>query len=195
MFTRESLKKLEEKNIAKVAEHLRLDLASKSLTENSNVTYAESQQIIADISQLNPVGRLVIELDKVLEDNDYKIALENGDSLYIPPLKNSVNVIGQVQVTSSHIYQKHLEAFDYIAASGGIKKRADEERIYIVAANGSIKLLNTGSWFMSTERKIKPGDTIIVPLDSDYTSNMDLWASATQIIYQSAIAVAAVNGL
>ena len=195
VFTRESLKKLEEKNIAKVAEHLRLDLASKSLTENSNVTYAESQQIIADISQLNPVGRLVIELDKVLEDNDYKIALENGDSLYIPPLKNSVNVIGQVQVTSSHIYQKHLEAFDYIAASGGIKKRADEERIYVVAANGSIKVLNNSSWFTSPEASIKPGDTIVVPLNSDYTSNIDLWATATQLLYSSAVAVAAINGL
>ena len=195
VFTRESLKSLEAKNIAKVAEHLRLDLASKSLTENSTVTYAESQQIIADISKLNPIGRLVIELDKVLEDNDYKIALENGDSLYIPPVKNSVNVIGQVQVTSSHIYQKHLEAFDYIAASGGIKKRADEDRIYVVAANGSIKVLNNSGWFTSPEASIKPGDTIVVPLNSDYTSNVDLWATATQLLYSSAVAVAAINGL
>ncbi len=120
----------------------------------------KSQQIIADISQLNPVGRLVIELDKALEDNDYKIALENGDSLYIPPLKNSVNVIGQVQVTSSHIYQKHLEAFDYIAASGGIKKRADEERIYVVSANGSIKVLNNSSWFTSPKHQLNQ----VIPL-------------------------------
>ncbi|MGJ8693718.1 MAG: SLBB domain-containing protein, partial [Thalassotalea sp.] len=195
VFTRESLKSLEAKNIAKVAEHLRVDLASKSLAENTSVSYVESQQLIADISRLAPVGRLVIELDKVLADNDYKIALESGDSLFIPSLKNSVNVIGQVQVTSSHIYQKQLEAFDYIAASGGIKKRADEGRIYVVAANGSIKLLNNSSWFSSAEASIKPGDTIVVPLNSDYTSNIDLWATATQLLYSSAVAVAAINGL
>ena len=195
VFTRANLKKLEAENIQKVAKQLRLDLASKTLTENNTVSFVEAQQLIGALSSVTPVGRLVIELDKVLADNKYELALENGDALYVPPLKNSVNVIGQVQVTTSHIYQESLDALDYIDASGGIKKRADEDRIYVVAANGSIKLLNTGSWFTNSERNIKPGDTIIVPLDSDYTSNMDLWASATQIIYNSAIAIAAINGL
>lgn len=196
VFTREKLRELEQQNIVKLTEDLRVEFASKSLTEDSAVNYSESQNLLNDLTKLKPVGRLVIQLDKVLAENTYDILLESGDVLYVPSWKNSVNVIGQVQVTSSHVYEAGLNIENYISKSGGVKKRADQERIYIISANGSIQMVNQSSWFSDgSSNGIKAGDTIVVPLDSDYMANIDLWSTATSIIYNSAIAVAAIGAL
>ncbi|WP_448246049.1 SLBB domain-containing protein [Thalassotalea agariperforans] len=194
VFTREKLKKLEKENIVRLAEDLRIEFASKSLTEDGSVPYVEATKLLSDLTTLDPVGRLVIELDKVMEDNNYSVLLESGDVLYVPSKKNSVNVIGQVQVTSSHIYQPTLTAIDYINNSGGMKKRADTSRIYIISANGSIQVLNDSGWF-SNSYTVAPGDTVVVPLDSDYTDSLTMWSTATTILYNTAVAVSAINGL
>ena len=152
--------------------------------------------MLQDLTKLQPIGRLVLNLPEVVKDNSYDVLLENGDVLYVPTMKNSVNVIGQVQVSSSHIYDSKLDAEDYLAQSGGSKKRADENRIYIISANGRIKLMESGNWFSSDESNaVKPGDTVVVPLDTEYMDNISLWTSATTIMYNTAVAVAAISGI
>ncbi len=197
VFTRLKLQALELQNLVKLSSDLRVEMASKSLSDsNYSQSYSEVQAMLDDLTKLQPVGRLVLNLPKVVKDNEYDILLENGDVLYVPTMKNSVNVIGQVQVTSSHIYDKNLTAQDYLAQSGGSKKRADEERTYIIAANGSIKLMENSNWFASDAgNNMKPGDTVVVPLDSEYMNNLTLWTSATTIMYNTAVAIAAISGI
>jgi len=197
VFTRVKLQELEQQNLIKLAGDLRVEMASKSLSdENYSQSYADVQNMLNDLTKLQPVGRLVLDLPRVMKDNEYDILLENGDVLYVPTLKNSVNVIGQVQVTSSHIYDESLTAEDYLAQSGGSKKRADEERIYIISANGSIKMMESGNWFSADAgSNMKPGDTVVVPLDSEYMNNLTLWTSATTIMYNTAVALAAISGI
>ena len=197
VFTRVKLQALELQNLIKLSGDLRVEMASKSLSDsNYSQSYSEVQAMLEDLTKLQPVGRLVLNLPKVVKDNEYDILLEGGDVLYVPTLKNSVNVIGQVQVTSSHIFDKSLTAQDYIAQSGGSKKRADEERVYIIAANGSIKLMDSSNWFASNaSNNMKPGDTVVVPLDSEYMNNLTLWTSATTIMYNTAVAIAAISGI
>jgi polysaccharide export outer membrane protein len=197
VFTRIKLQELELQNLIKLSGDLRIEMASKSLSDsNYSQSYTEVQAMLDDLTKLQPVGRLVLNLPKVVKDNDYDILLEGGDVLYVPTIKNSVNVIGQVQVTSSHIYDKNLTATDYLAQSGGSKKRADEERVYIIAANGSIKLMRNSNWFASNAGDdMKPGDTVVVPLNSEYMNNLTLWTSATTIMYNTAVAIAAISGI
>lgn len=197
VFTRVQLRELEQQNLLKLTSDLRIQMASKSMTDDDfSQSYTEVQQMLADMVNVQPVGRLVIDLPKMVEDDNYDILLESGDVLYVPTQKNSINVVGQVQVTSSHVFDENLIAEDYLAQSGGSKKRADEDRIYIISANGSIKMMNAGNWFTSDAGSdLKPGDTIVVPLDAEYMGNLDLWASVTQIIYNSAVALAAINGI
>uniref|UniRef100_UPI0030F390A7 hypothetical protein n=1 Tax=Paraglaciecola sp. TaxID=1920173 RepID=UPI0030F390A7 len=68
-----------------------------------------------------------------------------------------------------------------------------------IRANGSVFVPDEGGdfWFSSNkvQLNIKAGDTIVVPLDSDNVDNMTLWANATQIVYQLAVAVAAIGSL
>lgn len=197
VFTRIKLQELEQQNLLKLIGDLRVEMASKSLSdEGYSQPYSEVQKMLGDLTKLQPLGRLVLDLPRVVKNNAYDVLLEDGDVLYVPTLKNSINVIGQVQVTSSHIYDASLTAEDYVTQSGGSKKRADEGRIYIISANGSIKMMTSSNWFASdADSKMKPGDTIVVPLDSEYMNNLTLWTSATTILYNTAVAVAAIRGI
>jgi len=196
VFSRARLKALEQKNINKLAEDLRIEVASKSLSDSSFMSsYPEVQSMLTDLTKLEPVGRLVVELNQVIASNDYDVLLEGGDVLFVPMLKNSINVVGQVQVSSSHIYNDLLDADDYIAKSGGLKLRADEDRVYVIAANGSVVLPGKSSWFASDANALSAGDTIVVPLDTEYMNGLTLWSSATQVMYNTAVAIAAISGL
>ena len=114
----------------------------------------------------------------------------------MPTKQNSINVIGQVQVATAHVYKKGITVTDYINLSGGTKQQADDEKIYIIKANGAVEILKEDNWFaMGTSNRLSPGDTIVVPLDSDYMDNLTLWSTATQIVYQAAVALAAIAGL
>jgi polysaccharide export outer membrane protein len=171
-------------------------MASKSMSDNNYTqNYADMQQMLIDMGKVQAVGRLVLDLPKIMDDDDYDVALEAGDVLYVPTKKNAVNVIGQVQVTSSHMFDNNFSAEDYLAQSGGSKKRADEERIYIIAANGSIRMLDQGNWFTNDTDKLQPGDTIVVPLDAEYMNDLTLWSSVTTIVYNTAVAIAAISGI
>lgn len=197
VFTRIKLKELEKENLLKLSSDLKIEMASKSLSDtNFSQSTAELKELLADIIKVDPVGRLVLDVKRVVQSNDYDIMLEGGDVLYVPSLKNSVNVIGQVQVPTSHIYDQGLTADDYLVQSGGSKKRADEDRIYIISANGSIKMIASQNWFAEdASANMKPGDTLVVPLDSEYMNNLTLWTSATTIMYNTAVAIAAISGI
>jgi len=197
VFSRIKLKELEQKNLFKLADDLRIEMASRSLTKDTaGQSYDEARMMLSDLTKTQPVGRLVIDLDRIMVKNDYDVLLETGDILYVPTMNNSINVIGQVQVTSSHVYDEALDAYDYLAQSGGSKKRADESRTYIISANGRIKMMASGNWFADDEAsRLHPGDTIVVPLDAEYMNNLELWTNVTTIIYNSAVAIAAISGI
>ncbi len=199
LFTREKLKQMELENLIKVSESLRMEIASKSLAQrdgSQSLDYSQARLLLADLTKVTPVGRLVVDIPKVISDTNTDIMLENGDVLYVPTNQDSINVVGQVQVATSHIYQPELDAYDYIKLSGGAKKQADEGRIYVIKANGSVQMTDSGNWFASnTGNNLRPGDTVVVPLDSSYMENITLWQVSTQIIYQAAVAIAAISGI
>ncbi|WP_448213072.1 SLBB domain-containing protein [Colwellia sp. MEBiC06753] len=197
VFTREKLKQLELQNILKVSESLRTEIASKSLSQkdSQSIDYEQAKMLLADLTKVQPVGRLVVDLPRIQIDSSADILLENGDVLYVPTMQNSINVVGQVQVATSHLYSKDLDAFDYVKLSGGTKQQADEDRIYVIKANGRVVIPDSGNWFANGANNISPGDTVVVPLDSYFMDNLSLWATGTQIVYQAAVAIAAISGI
>ncbi|WP_293748926.1 SLBB domain-containing protein [uncultured Paraglaciecola sp.] len=204
IFTRESLKIQERNNLRKLAEDLRKQVASEGLRTSAGagsvVNYDEAKKLLNDLTKVDAVGRLVIDLQSLLKgDAIVNVLLEDGDTLYVPSQSQSINVIGEVYVPTSHLFSAGLSYEDYISKSGGMKNLADEDRIYIIRSNGSVELPGKGNdfWFSSNGENvgIMPGDTIVVPFDSDNIDNLTLWSSATQIIYQLAVAVAAIGSL
>ena len=102
------------KNLIKVSESLRMEIASKSLAGAKSIDYKQAKLLLADLTKVTPIGRLVVDIPKIISSKEFDIQLENGDVLFVPPKQDSVNVIGQVQVATSHIYQKGLSADDYV---------------------------------------------------------------------------------
>ena len=198
IFTREAIRKQEQQQLAKLSEDLRRDIASKSF-ENSvssnSLSYDEMNKLLNDLASVEAVGRLVIDLPLIVEDKQ-RLVLQNGDALYVPSKRDSISVIGEVNYATSHLFKKGITVDDYIDLSGGLKERAADERIYIIKANGSVKIPSTGSWFAVNDTNIlEAGDTIVVPMNADYMDNLTLWSTVTQIVYQLGVAVAAISSI
>ena len=113
-------------------------------------------------------------------------------------------VLGEVQYSSTHIFNELLNRDDYLLLSGGLTAGADEERIYVVKANGQVQTQAGGNWFRRSIRFanstsgggiIGPGDTIVVPYETDRISPLTLWQTSTQIIYNVAVTLTAINSV
>ncbi|MBJ7268083.1 capsule biosynthesis GfcC family protein, partial [Idiomarina abyssalis] len=123
--------------------------------------------------------------------------LKDGDTLHVPSRNDSISIMGEVQMATSYRFDPDVSVEEYIDRSGGTKEKADEDRIYIVKANGAIERYEGGSsWFSFSESsQLGPGDAIIVPMDTTYTENLELWSQVTSILYNTAVAVAAINSI
>ena len=68
--------------------------------------------------------------------------------------------------------------------------------MFAVKADGSVLTKgNTSSWFNSKDSRenLEPGDVIVVPINLEKGKWMETLTSSTQIVYQLAVAAAAVN--
>ncbi|MFT6193209.1 MAG: protein involved in polysaccharide export with SLBB domain [Cognaticolwellia sp.] len=198
IFTRAALKKQEAEKIAQLQAQLENETAQIKLTDDeaSSAELTESSALLTQLNSAEAIGRLVIDLPQVLSNNLADIRLDDGDVLYIPKTRESISVIGEVQYATSHLYENGVNFNDYINRSGGLKTRADQERIYIIKADGTVQLAsNNNNWFSSQADMLAPGDTIVIPLDLEYKDSLTLWSAVTQIIYNSAVAVAAIGSL
>jgi polysaccharide biosynthesis/export protein len=205
VFTRQELQEREQLQIDRLAERLQSDLAASAL-QASQATQSGSAQalsvgqaLLEQLKGTEAVGRLVIDLDRVLATRAGSaddIVLRAGDRLVIPKTKQEVTVIGEVQNTTSHLYRANLTRDDYIGLSGGLTRKADRGRVYIVRADGSVVSSENSGWFRRGAMvAVKPGDTIVAPLDTERLPPLPLWQAVTGILYNVAIAVAAVNSL
>jgi protein involved in polysaccharide export with SLBB domain len=195
IYTREDIKERERIQIKKLADQLRADIATKSLSQVEGATPAQDALLMIDqLEKQQPVGRLVLDLPSILAGMpDYDVQVQDGDLFYVPRNDNTVSIVGEVQHASSHRFQQDLDFDDYLKLAGGTRKRADEDRIYVIKADGSVMLPETNGWFAVSQKGLQPGDTIVVPVDTEYKDSLSLWTQITQIFYQSGIAIAALN--
>lgn len=202
IFTREELKERERKQLDVLATRMESDLAQFTLMaaqeSGNDATQALSvgQSLLANLREAKPVGRLVIDLERSMnarENSDYDIVLKHGDQLMVPRITQEVTVIGEVQSTTSHLYREALSRDDYIAMSGGLTPRADEDHIYVVRADGSVVARSGNSWFSGGGVDIKTGDTIVAPLDTERMRPLTFWTGVMQLVYQLAVSAAAIN--
>jgi protein involved in polysaccharide export with SLBB domain len=181
---------------------MQADIASLSLqASQSNPGAAESvaagRGLIDQLRATKPVGRLVVNLNRLLASpagSESDVTLRNGDELVVPRLTQEVTVLGEVQSPTSVLYRRGMRRDDAILMSGGYTPRADKARVYVVRADGSV-VAEPSHWFGSKSTEVRPGDTVVVPFDSEKIRPLPLWTAVTTIIYNLAIAATAVTRL
>ncbi|OOF02557.1 sugar transporter [Salinivibrio sp. MA607] len=199
VFSRERLKRQEEERLKMLNRQLQQEISSLALRrQTSSAQYttspSEALSLAEELQNAEAVGRMVISLPRALEGDDVaNIMIENGDKLYVPPKNPVVSIMGEVQFTSNQLFEPSMTVSDYIESAGGTKQQADTDRIYVVRADGSVMMPNNSFWFSRSQKQLEPGDTIIVPIDTDYLDGLSTASTATQILYQMGVAWQAVK--
>jgi polysaccharide export outer membrane protein len=212
VFTRVELQQREQDQLRFLGQRLQTDIASMALEATAGSALSQGgsgagaagalavgQTLLNQLRNTRAVGRLVIDLPRLMTEpmgSEDDVIMRNGDHLIVPRYQQEVTVIGEVQSVTSHLYRANLTRSDYIALSGGLTNHADASRIYVVRANGSV-VANSSHFFRvnSEALKIHPGDTIVVPLNTEQLPPLPMWEAITTILYNIAVSVAAVHSL
>ncbi len=200
IFLRADLKTREQENIDRTADRLQAQLASASLTaanadKNATTTVAVGQALVAQFRATKAVGRLVIDLPALLargEGSDVDVTMKNMDRLVIPRETQEVTVLGEVQSPTSHLFRRGMTQSQAIALSGGYSERAYPKRTYVVRADGSVRVPHS-TWVSLSDMAIQPGDTVVVPMDTERLPTLMEWQAVTSIIYNVAIAASSLK--
>lgn len=198
IFTRESLAIAEAEQAAQFTREIQTTFATRLLTEETtSQSMSDVNEVIEALKATEGVGRLLIDLPSALSgDLNANIVVLDGDRLIVPQVSNTVTVIGEVKRARTHTFQDELSLEDYVDLSAGFTRRADEGGIYIVKGNGSVVNLERNLWkFTSNNAGLDPGDTIVVPINTQYKESLASWREITQIFYQSIVSIAAVARL
>jgi len=205
-FKRESVRASQQKKLEEMADRMAEDiernLAAKAQTaltgedvEASRAQAAGQRALLARMRRAKASGRIVLPVaaDKTQAIPD--MVLEDGDRFVVPQQASTVSVMGMVYNENAFMHQKSKRVSDYLELAGGPTRDADESRIYILRADGSVmSAQSAGSFFGSLNgQSMMPGDAVVVPelLDKfSLTRELKDWA---QIFYQFALGVGAMN--
>ncbi|EGR2303248.1 OtnA protein [Vibrio parahaemolyticus] len=199
IFTREALRLQEQKLLNEYAADMRAETAKKTFRADSNMGSVISDpdktlKFVEEASRSKALGRMVVQLNRILKgERSADFMLEDSDFLFVPTFRNTVSIMGEVQVPITYLLDNKLDVDDYLNKAGGAKKQADEERIFVVRADGSVYKPTSGYWFGNNHEELKAGDTIVVPIDTDYRDALSTWTAATQILYQTGVAINALK--
>ena len=180
-FTREAVKKMQAEHLRQTIDRLEAEIlatsAQKAQTavekedvEQQKSVVAQQQAFLAKMRSIVPLGRVVIRLDdpERLRGTPDDLEMQDGDSLSVPQIQQTVNVLGSVVNPTAVIYNPYSNVSAYLAQVGGPGKNADLKHMYIIKANGSASgrkgFLFVGG--VGSER-LEPGDSIIVPENLD----------------------------
>ena len=197
VFTRENVRQREALRARQLADDVRRAVVSASQTQSDKqIDQTSFEFITGQLENYSGVGRVVINMSRALAGRaDADIKLLDGDALFIPTKSNTISVFGEVRRESSFVFNNKYSIDDYITMAAGITRLADEDNIYIVRADGFVEM-PTGNWFkFGASRVLQEGDTIIVPVDYSYRAALPFWRDVISIVYQGAVAIAAISGL
>lgn len=212
---RDSVQDMQQKRLQAMAERMEVDikrnLAAKQQSAlspedaaNAKMQAEAQAALVQKIRSTQATGRVVLEIpaqNAGLTDIP-EIALEDGDEFMVPSKPSTVSVMGMVYNENSFMHRPGKNLSDYLEQAGGPTRDADESRIYLLRADGSVistkksnSLLGrfSGDFGGSNGEELMPGDTVVVPELLDkfaFTKELKDWA---QIFYQFALGVGSIK--
>lgn len=202
VLLRATLREQERELLEQYQADLQSDIAAVALeqqqdeSEGQENTLEVGQNLLQQVEQAEPLGRLVINLPSILAGAESQdLIVRNGDQLFVPRTRQEVSILGEVYYPTSHLFDSSLSVADYIQLSGGLTQRSDSERTYIIKANGQVVSFGDSKWFFQREKSLEAGDTIVVPFDIEPVNYLVTWSSVSQILFNLATSVLAINSV
>ncbi len=122
-------------------------------------------------------GLMSVDFKNLYAKDENDIVLRENDSIYVPPIKNYINILGRVNSPGNVVYQPGMGYEGYIALAGGYGYRADEGQTLVIKPKGEQFLAENKNY------TIEPGDNILVPEESD-TKFIDVFTESLTIAAQ-----------
>ncbi len=202
-LTRDSVKKQQAASLGQMLDQAQQSLMAQASSATSNVATSDQAKVqnmaiqsqlsfINKMRQIKPSGRIVLNMGsgnaKLADLPDFK--LENGDTVYIPPRPDTVNVVGQVYNPATFMYKSDYSVGDYIGLAGTENQFADVPSEYVLRADGTLYSKQQAGWFGAfSSCSLNPGDVIIVPQQIQVGGAVQNIMNWTQILANTAQAV------
>lgn len=216
IFTRESVKMVQQQRLDEMLNRLEEDYARFSSQETQSALSKEEiatqgqflsaqKALINKLKTAKASGRVVVKMLPVnlFKNTSSDLKLYGGDILYIPKEPSTVSVVGAVYNPNAFTYIKDKTLKYYISQTGGPTNNAEEESIYVVRADGTVFSSRQtptffgaswnqderrwGFWDKFADLPIYPGDTILVPEKIIKPTFMREVKDITEILYQLAV--------
>jgi protein involved in polysaccharide export with SLBB domain len=173
-FTRQSTRRVEEQRLREYADSLESQINNavssqiagsvdpSGTAQTANVSADSARAAVSRLRRMQPSGRIVLKMTPTAVGLDAipDLALEDGDRFIVPRQPTSVAVSGEVYNAASFLYAPNLQVRNYLRDAGGPQRTADEKRMFLVRADGSV----VSRQYSNVEKAtILPGDTIVVP--------------------------------
>jgi protein involved in polysaccharide export with SLBB domain len=193
MLERAQVREFAAKNRDEVIASLQDQGVSGPRLESSTTT-RQRQQLVTQIKQIPPSGRLLIHISTPIEkweNTAADIEVRPGDALYIPKRPNFIMVAGQVYNSAAITYNRGRSAGWYLRQAGGPTSTANKKDIFVVRANGTVVGKASSDWWSGNLSRVvlQPGDTVYVPDKVAGTGHFRNVGQTIQIL--SGVAVAA----
>lgn len=173
-------------------------VSQQNISENFDLT--PIVRLTSEIKNTEASGRIVVDLDNSETDESKRVQVKEGDELIIPELSNNVYVYGEISTEGSVLFSPNKDVEYFVNKSGGFKKFADVNSIYILHPNGeSVRYKNKRNIFESQPKsdiKIYPGSIIFVPRELDESTPRRIAAQAyVSILGNLGIALASLSSI
>ncbi len=204
-FLRESTRRDQQQRMDRYIQDLQQEVEKAAPERLANAGSDESaklaqeiqsqRQLLRQLSAIKATGRIVLNMTPDSSDLSMiaHLPLEDGDRFIVPSRPATVNVLGAVYNPNAFLFGEKSQVRDYIKKAGGPTRHADEDRVYIVRADGSVLPKHQTSRFSKT--RLNPGDSIVMPEQLFKTTFMMGLRNWSQVISQFGLGAAAINVL
>ncbi|MDD5456518.1 MAG: SLBB domain-containing protein [Candidatus Margulisbacteria bacterium] len=155
-----------------------------NLLQSINKTSSSNEILVQNIMSLSNFNRIRMDAGALFYKNvmDEDLKLQDKDSIVVPPIPQTVGVVGGVYNQGMFVYKENRNMQYYLNDAGLFRKDADTPEIFVIHADGTVSKTNdfgTG---------VQKGDIIVVPTkeikDFDLVKTILDW---TQIIFNIAV--------
>jgi len=198
VFMRSSARRQEAARFKTAADELEQSVARALSSEKkpNDQQVDMARQLANELRNAQAVGRITVQADpEILRLHpEQDVLLESGDEIVIPPRRQTVAVMGEVNSPANLQFISGKDAGDYLREAGGFTRFADESHTFVITPSGASEPVHVSSW-MHQAVNVTPGSTIVVPRDPDYFDTLQLVSGIGNIISQLAVSTAAIASI